>query len=256
MSGSKLNFNGSSSITITELITVLGAERTGFTAVSLTNMSTTAVPAISAGSYAEIAGSIYRFSTEEPISTTNVTSTANCNWTIELVPSSSIVTARFSTVTKTWRDDYQFWYESTSLIYKCVGEIFYYSGSYINKKLYSHKNTQYLNDYYTPIIRSTNVYQYSLSTPIYLTGGPLTTGNNYTDLPSEYGCYNSIVTSFQVVENLSTSCSWLRSYTDMLSGSTSYTAFAGMDSTRINIQVISTYHVGHYYKILITKVSS
>jgi hypothetical protein len=118
MAGSLLNTYGSTNTSLTNMQTVLDATRAGFSALSLTNYSTTAVPAIAAGGRIEVAGSMYQFSTEEPISTSNVTSTLDCTWFIEMVPSSSQCTARFSTVTPSWRNDYNGWYESTSSPYR------------------------------------------------------------------------------------------------------------------------------------------
>src|SRR4030042_1873287 len=98
MAGSKLNTYGSSNTSLSVIMTVLDADRMSkIDSIGLTNMSTTSVPAIEAASVVEIANSVYRFSTQEPISTTNVTSTAASYWYVELVPSSSTVSARFST---------------------------------------------------------------------------------------------------------------------------------------------------------------
>lgn len=143
MSGSIVSFGGSSSITITELLTALQSVRRGYDETSLTNYSTQALPAIAAGSCCEIGGALYKFSTEEPISTTNVTSTSNCTYFVELVASSSTVSARFSTVTPVWREDYNGWYESTALVYRTIAEMEKYGSSqywYKNEFKYLDRN--------------------------------------------------------------------------------------------------------------------
>jgi hypothetical protein len=137
MAGSIINLNGSSSITLTNLISILDATRVGYSAVSLTNISTTSAPLIASGSICGIGGSLYRFSSEESISTTNVTSTSNCTYYIELVASSSIVNARYSTIAPVWRSDYQGWYESTSLVYRTVAQTSFYASAYYTKTIFN-----------------------------------------------------------------------------------------------------------------------
>jgi hypothetical protein len=153
MAGSKVDLSGSSSATVTNIIQTLQAQRTGYEAVSLTNMSTTSVSAIAAGSVAEIGASLYGFSTEEPVSTEDILSTAAMTYAISLVPSSSIVTAHFSSLTPVWREDYCGWYESSSSINKVIA-LNYFNGTnyssaskgYIGKQDNSYMSTgKYIN---------------------------------------------------------------------------------------------------------------
>ena len=110
MAGSKFTPFSPGDVNLTALMNGTNAIYTGYNALTLTNMSTTAVPAIAAGSKIEDNGSLYQFSTEEPISTASVTSTDDGTWYIQLVPSSSVVTAQFSTTDPTWSDLKQGWY--------------------------------------------------------------------------------------------------------------------------------------------------
>lgn len=145
MPGSKINFTGSSSATITNFIEIQDAHRMAkMDSIGLTNVSTTSVPAIEAASVVEDGNSVFRFSTEEPISTTGILSTAAMTYYINLVPSSSQITAEFSSVTPAWRSDYQGYYESTTSINRTVGRVDFDSTGYNNKAMVLHKGGQYL----------------------------------------------------------------------------------------------------------------
>ena len=74
MPGKKLNYYGSTNTSLTNIMEVIDAQRVGKEAFGITNISTTSVSAIEAASVIEIGGAYYRFSTEEPISTSNITS--------------------------------------------------------------------------------------------------------------------------------------------------------------------------------------
>jgi hypothetical protein len=113
MAGSKLNNYSSTDNNITQMQLTEDASFIGKHNLTLTNMSTTSIPAIAAGSIIECNGALYKFSTEEAISTAGVTSTSGTYY-IKVVPTSSQITAAFSTVTPVFRDSLQGWYESTS----------------------------------------------------------------------------------------------------------------------------------------------
>lgn len=129
MAGSKLNNYSSTDNNITQMQLTEDASYIGKHNVTLTNMSTVAVPAIAGGSICEVNGALYKFSTDEPISTTGVTSTASGSWYIKLVPSSSQCTASFSTVNPVYRDTLQGWYESTSSNNRYINFLSSYSTS-------------------------------------------------------------------------------------------------------------------------------
>ncbi len=54
---------------LTSLMSAVDAGRVGSMALSLTEYNSTGRPAIAGGSLVEVAGTLFRFSTEEPIST-------------------------------------------------------------------------------------------------------------------------------------------------------------------------------------------
>jgi hypothetical protein len=146
MAGSKLNTYASSNTSLSNMMCVMDADRVGkVDAIGLTNMSTTSVPAIEAASVVEIGNSVYRFSTQEPISTTNVTSTAANYWYVELVPSSSTVSARFSTTVPAWRSDYQGMYLSTVSANRVIGKLYFSGTTYDQKVILRWNDRIYVN---------------------------------------------------------------------------------------------------------------
>jgi len=101
--------------------------------ISLTNYLTTTISLIESGSFVPVGNSLYYFSTNNSISTTNVTSTASCIYYIEISPSSSEVTARYSTTIPAWDNSYNAYYSSNSRI---IGQTLFTGTDYILKKLY------------------------------------------------------------------------------------------------------------------------
>ena len=160
MAGSIINQNGSSSITVTNLIEILEGQRINYDATSLTNYTSSELPAIASGSVINIGGSLYRFSTEESISTSNVTSTASATYYIELVPSSSECTAQFSTTPPEWRNDYCAWYTSTVSSNRQIGELewndvnggYYYKNEYKFLDRYREKKIYIPNSFSTATV--------------------------------------------------------------------------------------------------------
>lgn len=232
MSGSKVNFYGSTATSLTNIQTVLDGTRMGFNAISLTNYSTTSVPAIAAGSQVEIAGSLYKFSSEEPISTTNVTSTANATWYIELVPSSSIVSAQFSTTTPAWREDYYGYYTSTSSLNKVIGETLKQSSLYISKNIYSN---------YRVINSGINQTAFNFFDCIYISGTQ-SSFLNPIDFPPGYTPLNTLL----VTGNLYISGFWN-------SLGPNFQVSLDVSSTKIN--VYSSMTSTGVYRIILTRIS-
>jgi len=115
----------------------LDGTRIGYVALSLTNYNSTSRPAISAGSLIEVAGTLFRFSTEEAISTAGITSTAENVYYIRLVPSSSECSAQFSTTAGVWREDLQGYYQSTTSNDRVLGATYFTGSDYISKHIYS-----------------------------------------------------------------------------------------------------------------------
>ena len=85
----------------------------GYHQLTLTNYDNTTVPAIAAGSAIECNGALYKFDTEEAISTTDpVTSAAVADGTVYvvIVPGATTCTAAFTATAPTWSDSKQGWY--------------------------------------------------------------------------------------------------------------------------------------------------
>lgn len=146
MAGTKINNYGSTNTSLTAIMQTIDADRVGKTdSIGLTNMSTTSIPAIESGSIIEIANSVYRFSTAEPISTTSIASTAATYWYVELVPSSSTVSARFSTTVPVWRSDYQGFYTSTTSANRMIGKVYFSGTTYDQKAILRWNDRIYVN---------------------------------------------------------------------------------------------------------------
>jgi hypothetical protein len=109
--------------------------RKGKIGLSLTNFDNNSLPAIASGSWAEVVGSIYKWTTEEAISGSLVSSAINY---IKLVPSgsgeSAIVTATWTTSAPAWSDTYQGYYSGTS---RYIGGCYYNGTYYLGKWIYN-----------------------------------------------------------------------------------------------------------------------
>lgn len=112
--GTKLNTYAIGDVDLTNIMAVLDQTRIGgVMQVSLTNLSSTAVPAIAAGSFLEVAGALYLVSTEEAISTTDpVTSAPVADGFIYImaIPSGNSISFSFTATAPTWSDAKQGWY--------------------------------------------------------------------------------------------------------------------------------------------------
>lgn len=147
MSGEKINYYGSTNTSLDSIMETIDADRMAkIDSISLTNMSTTSVPAIEGNSVVEIANSVYRFSTEEAISTSNIASTAAMTYYVELVPSSSQVSAQFSSDVPTWRSDYQGFYTSTTSANRNIGFTYFDGTNYNDKFLMKWHGGVYLDN--------------------------------------------------------------------------------------------------------------
>jgi len=117
-------------------VTQVEYARKGQMAASLTNYDNTSLPAIASGSWAEVKGSIYKWTSEEAISGSP---SSGVNY-IYLVPSgsgsSAIVTATFNSTGPTWNDSLQGWYNS-EVTARCVAYCKYDgASSYTEKRVY------------------------------------------------------------------------------------------------------------------------
>jgi len=96
---------------ILEMQETLDAAYIGKHQVSLTEMTTTTVPAIAAGSLIEVNGSLLRSTTETAISTTDpVTSSTVADGTVYIMIDGTTLLPYFTATAPTWSDSKQGWY--------------------------------------------------------------------------------------------------------------------------------------------------
>jgi len=136
MSAGRVNTYSPSTGVLDNVIGVIDEEVIGALSISITNYNSTTRPALCADSIVEVAGNVFQFSTENTISTAGVTSTAACDYYINLVPSSSECSAQFSTVVPTWRTDYQGYYENSTSVNRVIGVVSFTGVDYVNKKIF------------------------------------------------------------------------------------------------------------------------
>lgn len=126
----------------------------GNESITLTEMQTTTVPAIAAGSWADDNGGLYKFDSEEAISTTDPVTTsavADGDIFVCLVPSGSSITAAFTATAPTWSDSKQGWYGTGGQANnRYVANLFKATTSYTNKtKITKSWGEDYTRKYYT-----------------------------------------------------------------------------------------------------------
>lgn len=113
MSGTKVNDYSISDTNIETLMLTTDQIFKGKCECTLTEMDTTTVPEIAAGSYIEVNGTLFKFDSDESISTTDpVTSSTVADGTvyIMIVPSTDTCAAAFTATAPTWSDSKQGWY--------------------------------------------------------------------------------------------------------------------------------------------------
>jgi hypothetical protein len=113
MAGDKVNNYSQVDSNILELQLTTDKTFKGYHQLTLTNYDNTTVPAIAAGSAIECNGALYKFDTEEAISTTDpVTSATVADGTVYvcIVPGATTCTAAFTATAPTWSDSKQGWY--------------------------------------------------------------------------------------------------------------------------------------------------
>jgi len=110
MAGDKVNTYAQDDSDILALQLTTDKTFKGYHQLTLTEYDTTTVPAIAAGSAIECNGALYKFDTEEAISTTDpVTSSTVADGTVYvcIVPSTTTCTAAFTATAPTWSDSKQ-----------------------------------------------------------------------------------------------------------------------------------------------------
>jgi hypothetical protein len=113
MAGDKVNNYSQVDSNILELQLTTDKTFKGYHQLTLTNYDNTTVPAIAAGSCIEVNGALYKFDSEEAISTTDpVTSAAVADGTVYvcIIPDTTTATAAFTATAPTWSDSKQGWY--------------------------------------------------------------------------------------------------------------------------------------------------
>ena len=113
MAGDKVNTYAQDDSDILALQLTTDKTFKGYHQLTLTEYGTTTVPAIAAGSAIECNGALYKFDTEEAISTTDpVTSSTVADGTVYvcIIPDTTTATAAFTATAPTWSDSKQGWY--------------------------------------------------------------------------------------------------------------------------------------------------
>ena len=113
----KLNTYASGDVNLTNIMQVLDKTRVGIIPLTITHMSDNVVPAITAGSFIEVGGSLFYLSAEEAISITDpTTGTTVANGVIYVIaiPSGDDITFAFTATAPAWSDTKQGWYGTGS----------------------------------------------------------------------------------------------------------------------------------------------
>ena len=129
MAGTKISDYGLGTTKWSEMLTTIEKQRKGFISLSLTNYDNNSLPEISEGSYVEIAGALYGFTSNESIGGSATSSQKNY---IMIDPST--ITAEWTTTAPTWSDAKQGWYGTGDDAEKRYVGGCYYDGSDYTKK--------------------------------------------------------------------------------------------------------------------------
>ena len=106
MAGTKRNAYAIGNTNFDAMMTTLDLDRRGKGSVTLTEMTTTTVPKIAAGSWIEVGGAVYEFTADETLSG----SPSDGHVYIYIVPGTTTCTAVMTNTAPTWRDAKQGWY--------------------------------------------------------------------------------------------------------------------------------------------------
>ena len=135
MAGTKINDYAVGQDKWDELLTTIEKQRKGFIALSLTNYDNNSEPAIAAGSYIEISGALYGFTSEESINGTPSSGDTNYIYidTTDLKP-------YWTTTAPTWGADKNGWYDSTETD-RYIGGCYYDGTNYTGKWVYDKQDS-------------------------------------------------------------------------------------------------------------------
>ncbi len=112
MAGTEINLYGVGDVDLTALMNTVDMQRVTFHALSLTNYDNTALPAIAAGSFCEVGGTLFGFGVELAITGWGAIANDTPAF-IKLVPAGATpdtVTAEFTDTSPVWSDTKQGWY--------------------------------------------------------------------------------------------------------------------------------------------------
>ena len=184
MSGTKVNDYSISDTNIETLMLTTDQIFKGKCQCTLTEMDTTTVPEIAAGSYVEVAGTLFKFDSDESISTTDpVTSSTVADGTVYvmIVPSTDTCAAAFTATAPTWSDSKQGWYGTGAhASYRYVGLCLLYSGYYVDKKIVTDNRFPFIGRF---SCNSDSNLSMSASTNYAPSITPISSGNQYTYHP-------------------------------------------------------------------------
>lgn len=131
MAGTKISDYATGNDHWTELLSTIEKQRKGKMALSLTNYDNSSLPAIEAGSYLEINGALYGFTSEEAIG--GSATTDNINYVmVDPTP----VTAAWTLVTPTWAPNKNAWMDAGEAK-RYIGGCCFITPNYNHKFLYN-----------------------------------------------------------------------------------------------------------------------
>ncbi len=138
MAGAEVNLYAIGDVDLEALMNTVDLQRVTYQGLSLTNYDNTALPAIAAGSLAEVAGTLFKLTVEEAI--TGWGGVAVGAAYIKLVPAGTdpdTVTAEFTDTAPTWSDAKQGWYGTAAAAnHKYIGGLHRVdAATYYNKYL-------------------------------------------------------------------------------------------------------------------------
>lgn len=141
MSGIKLDNFSTSDVNLTAIMSTAQAMRNGHFALSLTEMDSTTIPKIAAGSIIDLNGQLIYFDADETISGTPVDGVTY----IKLIYSSGTVTAEWTSTAPEFDNSKNGWYgTSTSYGHRYITKIIKSSSSYTGKLLLNNPIIPYI----------------------------------------------------------------------------------------------------------------
>ena len=114
MSGSLLSDYGVGDTNFDNMMLSLDGQRVGYSALSLSSFDSDSIAVIEAGGRVEVGGALYKFASDESISTTDpYTSATVADGTVYIVLrlASGVITASWTATAPVWRADYQGYYK-------------------------------------------------------------------------------------------------------------------------------------------------